>query len=154
MKHNYCNWELTQLLPETPPILNKDNNSTIWIVKASSTLREFITITDGRNDTLDSIADDEDSNTRQAWSWEDIRLYLEEQGFRVSIYLGVIDDSETSWVFDVKTEVDIEKDSSKGIYNYIKTYHSFQYNTGWWKNYEECRIESIKYCLNVIKQNK
>ncbi len=73
--HNYADWELTQLLPTT----NLYSDTDEWVEIENE---------DGIFYILESQIEDEDccgSTIRDAWTWEDIRLYLLDKGFEIEI---------------------------------------------------------------------
>jgi glycine cleavage system H lipoate-binding protein len=154
MKHNYADWELTQLLPESPQTLNKDNHSTVWLVKSIHTNGVFIYITDGVNDTLDSLSEDEEgSNIREAWTWEDIRLYLKSKGYIIEINTYITEDitkvAQSNYDF-VILDLNNMTDDFKGGFSADPIFSNSEET---YMTYEEARINSIKYCLQKIKEN-
>ena len=143
MNHNFADYELTQFLPEKNPfgLLNK------WCVEKEITELKK----DGYGKPM--LCDDWDTDEffyeqfrllRDAWTWEDIRLYLKDKGFVFNI-IAVVDDTDNleipcqilyTWNI-IKLHVFEETES----YDYVDSY-------------EEARREAIIYCLNLINHGK
>jgi len=122
--NNYANWELTQLLPEINPYKSElFVEQQDWYLDIEQTDR-FI--------HLGEYPDTEYEFIRNAWSWEDIRLYLESKGFSININHYVLQDIPY-WCHVVNS---IDRNSQ---------------DIGKFDTYEEAREEAIKYCLTKIK---
>ena len=111
---NFANWKITELLPD-----NKHSYFTDVYINPES---KCATI-----DDLYGIENSE-SYTKLAWSWEDIRLYLKENGYSVNINSGI---------YGYDTTIFNDDDNFRYIFD----------------SYEEARIEGIKYCLKLINKS-
>lgn len=124
MNHNFANWELTQLLPEINPYSNIDE----WVEIEDDDIVYM----------LESEIEDEDYygiTVRDAWTLEDIRLYLKEKDFIICY------SSDT-------------KDCNAFIYRYNFDSDMFLNNKEEIRgNYEEVREKAIVYCLNLINND-
>ena len=131
--HNYADWELTQLLPEINPYPIIDE----WVEIENE---------DGIFYILESQIEDEDccgSTIKDAWSWEDIRLYLLDKGFVISIhYWG--SEHLTKYCSKTLYTICIMKNGLSFIEDYKDSFNT----------YEEARKEAIIYCLNLINNDK
>lgn len=124
--HNYADWEITSLLPE----INLYNKDYCWYGKKDDKmsvglkyLSEINSNPSNSNLFLESI------KNRDAWTWEDIRLYLKSKRYEILIGSAAI-----TYIATIQGNVSI-----------ILT----GFNT-----YEEARREAIIYCLNLIKENE
>lgn len=124
MNHNYLNWELTQLLPERNHYYKASARKGIWL--------------DINNKYILSSGNAISYNfTRDAWIYEDVRLYLEERGYFLGREFSTYDKETTYinvWYFDDIHEGCIIKEITN-------------------ISYEEARNEAIKYCLNEINND-
>ena len=132
--NNYANWELTQLLPEINPY-QQDNGETMyfsWIdfegklaVDSHSSIRFYA------NGKI----------LRDAWNFEDIRLYLlsQEIEFFMDTYYGY-DKKQYYFVAEIgKYGTDIYEYYDSEVHDWL------------FDDYEQAREEAIKYCLTKIK---
>lgn len=131
--NNYANWEITQLLPEINPYKSEFFcEQQDWYLDIEQTDR-FI--------HLGEYPDTEYEFIRNAWSWEDIRLYLlsQEIEFFIDTYYGY-DKKQYYFV------VEIGKYDTSDYEYYDSEVHDWLFD-----DYEEAREEAIKYCLTKIK---
>lgn len=120
MEHNFADWELTKLLPE-----NKSKEHVIysdgWVI--STTVLQYRTMREGEF---------------YAWTWEDIRLFLKKNGFR--IVENINPETIDFFCFDVWKW----KNGYEGIE--IASFDAY--------TYEDARRRAIIYCLNRIKEKR
>lgn len=137
--YNFASWELTQMLPEINPyqFIEDDDypNSHKFKMKWYN-IDDIITIQPSNSGLFDRGFD----YLRDAWTWEDIRLYLEERGYilKISPYVDIID--EKSGEFQIFYYFDIIYSSTGESEDDFTYYHT----------YKEARREAIIYCLNNI----
>jgi hypothetical protein len=124
MNHNFCDYELTKLLGNNPYYDNQ--------------IRFYWSIPKGGNDKNPVLLSAKNDTSITAWTWEDVRLYLESKGFEIYFYRQT-PKSQYYWhIYKVNVKWYLNEDCNK-IYIVYDTY-------------EEARFEAIKYCLNLIKQ--
>jgi hypothetical protein len=124
--HNYADWELTQLLPTT----NLYSDTDEWVEIENE---------DGIFYILESQIEDEDccgSTIRDAWTWEDIRLYLLDKGFEIEIRRN-----NNQYTFKINC---LKNNKIIDVVEY--GYYSFEY--------ELLRKTAIIECLNLINNDK
>jgi hypothetical protein len=121
MNHNFADWEITELLPKKNPYKTDyfwryfdDNNK-----NNKNFDKCFVT----RFQHFYYIQD--------AWTWEDIRLYLEDKFYFININ-KTFHDSEPMYLWSITCEL----------------YTTFIYEKS---TYEQARKEAIIYCLKLIK---
>jgi hypothetical protein len=116
MNHNFADWELTQLLPK----INLYNDT-----KAIDCMgyEQLVAV-------CKSMLKPE--QWRYLWHWEDIRLYLKERGYIISIFCHAFEQEDR--IID-RYEVSIIGDELYDEY---------------FDTYEEARYEAIKHCLTLI----
>lgn len=107
---NYADWKITQMLPNNNPY----NTQVFWNYYAGN-----YSLSHTKWNTY----------VRDGWTWEDIRLYLESEGY----YL----------CRNMNTE-----DINKGLVNVWK--NEKEYKSFLEDSYEEARREAIKHCLKLI----
>lgn len=157
MNHNFANWEITQLLPNTNPfLLNRselENQFNVWEKPESFSIlypywndRKYLDF--GYllqySEQLDIESHYQHSKfLRDVWTWEDIRLYLKEKGFIITINYW---NKEISDDFNKgkRYSIIINKDG-----NSINDNHKEYFDT-----YEEAREYSIIHCFNIINSKK
>lgn len=146
MNHNFANWELTQLLPEENPykliddvqIPDEIDARAAWCsIEEESWENKDLTI----QLSLSYCETDVFNCLRDAWAYEDIRLYLESKGYIITVYPYVDDVTVDEPQYQILYTYEVLKDYETDI---DFTY----YNT-----YEEARNEAIMYCLNLINTN-
>ncbi len=130
MKHNFANWEITQLLPEKNPYSDFDYRG-VWKSKKEIAPSKYYSNLGGDYEYDDGI--------RDAWSWEDIRLYLLSKGYIIDIiYVMDREGEQLQWYFKVLT---------------ISTYETDEDFT-YYSTYEECREAAILFILNENGWNR
>ncbi len=125
MNNNFADWVLTQLLPEINPYSNINE----WVEMEDE---DIIYV-------LESEIEDEDccgTTIRDAWTWEDIRLYLLKNNYYIVIDIKEVEN-------EIKYESIVYTKDKDGELTCSKSYFS--------NNYEECRILAIKHCLTFLK---
>lgn len=131
MNHNFADWEITQFLPETNPYQ----------------FFEYLWVKEDRESEIELIIEysDEYIKIRDAWTWEDIRLYLSSKGFVFTV-----------WEYD--KEYEDTDNRPKHYFGFIiligDNYSSVNNDDKWYFSYEEARKAAIIYCLNLIKNAK
>ncbi len=121
MKRKFAKWELTQLLPfENPYKSTELCEQQDWYLDEEETNR-FIHLGEAPNNDYTFL--------RNAWSWEDIRLYLLSKGLAYTIHIS-------------------ERKKDLLHVEFVFHVNGVEYGT-----YEEARIEAIKQCLSMIKEN-
>ena len=160
MDKNFANWELTELLPLNPKNNSENLYPHYWYKDSLSQKKVILPFKPVKNKVL---LDNEGNRIkayfwhryayrneslwnrktwgnkyfclRRAWSWNDIRYYLERQGY----YFGR--SFNTDNIEEGIVDVWIHK---KGYEPYLDI--SFKENT-----YEKAREKAIIYCLNELK---
>jgi len=120
MTHNFANWEITQLLPEKNPYSDLDYKG-VWKSKKEIVPSKYYSNLGGDYEYDDGI--------RDAWSWEDIRLYLLSKGYEYLIEHG-----------------------SKNTYDITFRGKKSGCIRGGYNTYEECREAAILFTLNELQK--
>lgn len=118
--NNFLNWELTQLLPEENPYLSKNHKYYCFVENYSGNrlLKWDVRITGSRKTG---------TYLRDAWAYEDVRLYLKEKGYKF-----------------------VEVPARNGLY---QIWYKDEMIWDFYKDtYEEAREAGIKYCLELINK--
>jgi hypothetical protein len=132
MNHNFANWEITEMLPR-----NNENLVAVWRCLEGTFYIHTLT----NNEHYSNF---KTYYKRDAWTWEDIRLYLESKDYYISISrnLNRTWDS-TVFIGNISYTYDIYK-----TWNNDDMTYTYEFET-----YEEAREEAIKYCLNKINKD-
>ena len=140
---NFANWEITELLPNQNPYLKEVGESMYycWVKRATGgktidtecSLRFYFT-----GEIL-----------RDAWTWEDIRLYLQDKGFVLEVLY--VDD----FLKSLKKAHDPDKEYLDWHYRYRETKNmdNFHSSSNTYSTYEEAREVGVLEVLSLIKQN-
>lgn len=147
---NYVSWDITQLLPDINPYY-AETNAEWWGMYDKpkyGTFNRPPSIEELKDIRLKMPSQDysiiKETKTqgrmflKRAWTWEDVRLYLESKGFRLS---NTVDTNNRNYFC---VDVWIWEEDAEG---YLKI--SFIEET-----FELAREESIKYCLEKMKENE
>ena len=135
MNYNFADWEIIQFLPKNNTFSKELN----WIWYDSE---YFLYFEEKQNlepelSNYHNVYKAGEVRLKDAWTWEDIRLYLESKGY----YLGRNFDTNsknaiiTVWYYK-------EGDEGVEIREIISN------------SYEDARKQTIIYCLNLIKENE
>lgn len=142
--HNFLNWELTQLLPEkSQNYYSKYQSYESWILQYFNTGEDCMVedyyicaieddpdvkmYIENLQDVVDNI---KNVKYKQTWTYEDVRLYLKEKGYKF-VEVPARDGLYQIWYKD------------EMIWDFYKD------------TYEEAREAGIKYCLELInKENE
>ena len=145
MNNNFANWEITQLLPENNPYLlindvqvpDEIDAKAAWCsIEEESWDNKDLTI----QLSLSYCETDVFAYLRDAWTYEDIRLYLESKGYIITVYPYVDDVTVDEPQYQILYTYEVLKD--------FETNEDFTY----YHTYEEARNEAIIYCLNLINK--
>jgi hypothetical protein len=134
---NYANWELTKLLPEA------FNELAIWICSDKKVRVSSVALSWIKEKFGEVWKQHYKDHLKIAWDWEDIRIYLLDKGFEISIFPS-----------------DFRHDSAKKLYSVrIYVYESRINETDTilledFESYESARNTSINHCLNLIKHDE
>lgn len=154
MNNNFANWDLTQLLPEQNPYKQKELPNYWWGMYKKSLFDGFIKSPENYEDYFDfrlqayegdfgKIKETKHQGRkllRDAWTYEDIRLYLESKGYIITVYPYVDDVTVDEPQYQILYSYEVLKDFEEEV--------DFTY----YHTYEEARNEAIIYCLNLINK--
>lgn len=141
MNHNFVDWEITQLLPEynSYSLIN-------WIWYDSEYFLDF-----KEKENLEPeleyyycIHKASEVRIKDAWTFEDVRLYLKEKGFEICL--------DKANLMAVQRLGVPNKWKMKILHNteYVELDNSYKHK--FYDTYEEARREAIKYCLTLINK--
>lgn len=137
MNNNFANWEVTKLLPDNPSFLSITTKAYIFKDQGIGE-GDFIVIFDSESS---KSPDDYDCPYLQAWTWEDIRLYLEKHKMIVCI--------------DPFTDI-VEENTYQTLYTYclfeIDVEEGLTLDFTYYTTYVEAREAGIIECLKIIKE--
>lgn len=129
--HNFVSWEITQMLPKFNPYQTTDMRALRWVILPK--YYNFPSFTQ-YTEYLQLRYNSKDKDWKDAWTFEDVRLYLKEKGY---ILTQTIDTNDINYHC---VDVFLFEDGYEG---YLEL--SFRDST-----FEKAREEAIKYCLNLI----
>jgi hypothetical protein len=127
MNHNFADFELTLLLPNIK-YTNLWDNFTGWCWCKED--EEEIELKEHYSDEYELLA--------FAWTWEDIRLYLESKGYEMLIDC-IVDD--------------VDFTTQQVLYYYrilLNSTYEIEEDFTYYNTYEEARRKTIIHCLNLI----
>ena len=141
MNHNFADWELTQLLPEK----NHHNMNMVWFylvphklspkkIGGDTMLPEPFFEVSHNSQKYSEFNYESSEIIRDAWTFDDIRLYLLSKNYKVQ-------EISPQFGYSVFTTSQL-RDDNRWVH-----IHSKRCDT-----YEEARRESIIYCLKLINQ--
>lgn len=142
MDKNYASWELTQLLPEVNPN-DKGYESQKWYNDNRNGKIDMHLCQDA-NEINDYTVATVLAYLRDAWTWEDIRLHLENVDIYYHVYRGSEEDNYGN-IFHTYYYI-VEKFSTGETYHNSCLYEGFD-------TYEEAREAAIRYCLTEMEAN-
>lgn len=123
--NNYANWELTQLLPQ----INPYGTDYHWIKPYPDSSFEKLTLAYHSKLSANQLCIE-----RNAWTWEEIRLYLESKGFNINYKHNLFND-KVSWSVCVNN-----------MTNRVFSTENIEQDS-----YQQAREEAIKWCLNYVE---
>lgn len=142
MNKNYASWELTQLLPENNP--NSIGYDWYYLVPHETDISPYYELSyDGK---FSGFTYKESKYIRDAWTWEDIRLYLESKGFAYQVDVSRLIENNKHHATVVWLN-EFNDDPEFSSYRRLEGLNNFD-------SYEEAREGAILYCLEKIKESE
>lgn len=147
-KHNYVDLELVKLLPDNPYRYSRSSRTPFYWLKVSEKYIEYTNnkaparMVKEQKDWLKQKGESGNISIIDAWTWEDIRLYINSKRYEYSIDVWTTYDAELNihhkkyscrLFFTTGQQIELQEDI-------------------WFDTYEEAREYSIKECLRLIDQ--
>jgi hypothetical protein len=132
---NYLDYETTKLLPENP----YNNYPPCWWILANYIDNEEPFLTGSG-----SIAYDADGML--AWTWEDVRLYLDEKGYIIEI---TYDSGACGYIPSIYNKITKEEYYYSSFNTFEKYGEDVEYGNIF-TCFETARLTAIHYCLHLI----
>jgi hypothetical protein len=140
MNHTFADWDTTLLFDGINIKRGcNDDSSTIYLVVDEDGEEDVIILNDTTPYSIeDCVKDNGYIDSRKVISWEDIRLYLKENGYEIFIRRFNSRPKFHDRPYHCEISINNEWDND------------FDF---WYFTYEEARQDAIKYCLQLIKQS-
>lgn len=140
--HNYADWDLTSLLPENlisfPGVFWYEDRDEDRVIYHESDIYDQL---EGK--TLDGFV-----QISTAWSWEDIRVYLQNKGYIIVVkpYVDEFENEDDESIQQILWEYRLI------THEPLEINDEFYSSDDYYHEYEEAREAAIRHCLKLIKE--